>query len=108
MVLSKLRPSLLYLCPFKLFSGSPLFIGFNLNSDLVLKAYHNFVVTYCSHFLFPTTSKRNSQLHPGLLGLLLAHNYQTWITIYECSLALVPLTEIVPAPFLHLQIKLLF
>ena len=88
---SKLVPSSLSLYPFKLFSGSPLFIGFSQNSDLVPKVDHNLVLTFPNFFHpFP---RRNSQLHPILLNLLLAHKYLPWITICERFLPFVPETN---------------
>ena len=84
-------PSSLSLYPFKLFSGSPLFIGFSQNSDLVPKVDHNLVLTFPNFFQpFP---RRNSQLHPILLNLLLAHKYLPWLTICERFLPFVPETN---------------
>nr|KAF6469856.1 hypothetical protein HJG59_011205 [Molossus molossus] len=92
------RPSMLCLCPFELFIGSPLLTGFSPNSDLAPKVYQS-----CPNLLFQiylqALPPNNSQLPPVLLGLGLAHKYPLGITMYECLLPLVPLTEIVPSSF---------
>lgn len=98
MVLFKLRPSTWYLCPFKLFSGSPLFttsvqtLTWHLRFTMILSQLT------CPN-LFRALPPNNSQLHPALTGLCLAHRYWLGITIYKCLLPLVPLTDIAPSIF---------
>lgn len=102
-------PSSLYLCPFKLFSGSPLFAGFSPNSDLALQVDHNLVLTYCPHFISSHLPKGTLNFRQACWACVWPTDNRPWITTYECLLTLVPLTEIVLSSFfLHLQIMLLF
>ena len=74
---------------FKLFSGSPLFIGFSPNSDLVPKVDHNLVLTYfCKFFLAISQKELSTSSHPikPTVGPQIpALNHHLWMFPSLCS-----------------------